>query len=196
MKQIQKSELPAIGTALAGGFYAGLFRNGDQLQALIVSPKAEGQIEDAEWGNYGNKIEGAMSCFDGFTNTKDMAAAGSGLAKRILALRIADLDDWYLPSRDELEICYRHLKPTTDRNYCSFRDGDNASSVPAGYPYSKESPARSRAVDLSQRRSSGVRTSTLRRMSAHIPGGRCTWPYLASQFINVHAVYINVNNFF
>ena len=58
MQQIQKSELPAIGTALAGGVYAGLFRNGDQLQALIVSPKAEGQIEDAEWGNYGNKIEG------------------------------------------------------------------------------------------------------------------------------------------
>lgn len=150
MQQIQKSELPAIGTALAGGFYAGLFRNGDQLQALIVSPKAEGQIEDAEWGNYGNKIEGAASCFDGFTNTKDMAAAGSGLAKRILALRIADLDDWCLPSRDELEICYRNLKPTTDSNYCHYRDGDNASSVPAGYPYTKESPAQTSVAAFQQ----------------------------------------------
>lgn len=141
MHTINKSALPTIGTALAGGFYAGLFRNGDQLQALIVSPKEQGELIDIAWGEYGQEVEGAESYFDGRANTLAMAAAGSGLAKRILALRIADLDDWYLPSRDELEILYRNLKPTTEQNWCSFRDGDNPSSAPVGYPYTKTTPA-------------------------------------------------------
>ncbi|MDR3414191.1 MAG: DUF1566 domain-containing protein [Formivibrio sp.] len=141
MNHINKTTLPAIGSVLSGGFFAGLFRNGDQLHALIVSPKAEGEFIDIAWGEYPQEVDGADSCFDGRSNTLAMAAAGSGLAKRILALRIADLDDWYLPSRDELEICYRNLKPTTEQNWCSFRDGDNASSVPVSYPYTKTSPA-------------------------------------------------------
>ena len=59
----------------------------------------------------------------------------------MLALDINGFADWYLPSRDELEICYRNLKPTENENNCSFRDGDNASSVPVGYPYTKTNPA-------------------------------------------------------
>ena len=146
MDTINKSELPAIGAPLQGGFYAGLFNLGNQLHALIVSPKAQGQFAGVEWGEYGQLID-ATSCFDGHANTHAMAATGNKTAASILALSIAGNDEgsWYIPSRDELEICYRNLKPTTQENYCSFRDGDNASSVPVCYPYTKQSPAQTTA---------------------------------------------------
>ncbi|BAK75425.1 hypothetical protein NH8B_0590 [Pseudogulbenkiania sp. NH8B] len=137
-----------IGTAFEGGFYAGRFRIGAQEFALIVAPKADGETT-GKWGEYGADIEGARSCFDGLANTQAMAAAGSDLAKWALGLNIGGYTDWYLPSRDELEIPYRNLKPTDDENYCSFRDGDNASSIPPGYPYTEQSPAQT-AVEAFQ----------------------------------------------
>jgi len=139
MNTIRKSELPAIGAPLGGGFYNSLFRIGNDTYASIISPKAEGDLE-GEYGGYGDKID-ASSCNDGLANTDAMASNGSGLAQKIRALRIADLDDWYLWSRDEQEMAHRNFKPTAYKNYCSFRDGDNASSIPAGYPYTEESPA-------------------------------------------------------
>jgi len=146
MDTINKSSLPAIGAPLLGGFFAGLFTLGNQLQALIVSPKAQGQFAPAPWGEYGQSID-ATSCFDGHANTHAMAATGNKAAASILSLSIAGEDEglWYIPSRDELEICYRNLKPNTNENYCSFRDGDNASSVPAGYPYTEQSPEQTTA---------------------------------------------------
>ena len=45
-----------------------------------------------------------------------------------------------------LELGYRHLKPTTQENYASFRDGDNPSSIPVGYPYTEASPAQTAAA--------------------------------------------------
>ncbi|PKM30205.1 MAG: DUF1566 domain-containing protein [Gammaproteobacteria bacterium HGW-Gammaproteobacteria-11] len=127
------------GTPFEGGYYAGRFQLDGQQYALIVSPKAAGQVNSAEWGNYGNSIP-ATSCNDGLANTQAMAEAGSDLAKQMLALDINGNQDWYLPSRDELELCYRNLKPTEEQNYCTFRDGDNPSSLPAGYPYTATSP--------------------------------------------------------
>jgi len=135
------NEIPTIpGTPLEGGFYAGRIRVGDDVFALIVAPKAEGDHDNIEWGNRGKEIANAGSYFDGRANTVAMAEAGSEVAQWALQLRIAGFEDWYLPSRDELEICYRNLKPTTETNYV-WRHGDNPSSVPVGYPYSQNSPA-------------------------------------------------------
>lgn len=139
---IQDLENVAFGTPLSGGFYAGQFQVGDELYALIVSPKQEGELEEAKWGEMGEVISEAKSCFDGLTNTRAMAESGSDLARWMMALEINGQSDWYLPSRDELEICYRNLKPTDQENFCTFRDGDNPSSSPVGYPYSSDSPAK------------------------------------------------------
>lgn len=38
------------------------------------------------------------------------------------------------------ELQYRHLKPTTQQNYCWNRDGENPSSLPVGELYTEESP--------------------------------------------------------
>lgn len=148
MNSINQANIPAIGAALEGGFYAGRVQIDGPQYALIVAPKADGETT-GKWGEYGQDVPGARSYNDGRANTLAMAEAGSALAQWALGLSIAGHDDWYLPSRDELEILYRNLKPTDDENYCSFRDGDNASSLPAGYPYTEESPAQT-AVEAFQ----------------------------------------------
>lgn len=130
----------AIGTPLQGGFYAGLFLFDGAPYALVVAPKALGEIAPAPWLDRYELVPGADSCVDGLANTLAMAEAGSALAKSALALQIDGFTDWYLPSRDELELLYRHFKPTADRNWAGFRDGDNPSSLPAGYPYTEAAP--------------------------------------------------------
>ena len=130
------------GTAFAGGFYAGCFQALGSDFALVVSPKEAGEVEFAEWGECGTDTAATSYC-DGRGNTKAMAEAGSELAAHVLALQIGEHSDWYLPSRDELELCYRNLKPTSTPSECSYRDGDNPSSLPPGLPYTKAMPQQS-----------------------------------------------------
>ena len=57
----------------------------------------------------------------------------------------------YLPSRDELELCYRNLKPTNCSNDTYFTGtlsgnlrlatGTNLNSIPAGAAYTETNPA-------------------------------------------------------
>ncbi|MHC5351659.1 Lcl C-terminal domain-containing protein [Metapseudomonas furukawaii] len=147
MNALNKNALPTIaGTPFEGGFYVGRFQLDGAEYALIVSPKAQGELDEASWGPRGQDLTTARSCNDGLANTQAMAEAGSDLGRWMLALDINGFTDWYLPSRDELELCYRHLKPTTQDNWASFRDGDNPSSLPVGYPYTAESPVQTTAV--------------------------------------------------
>jgi hypothetical protein len=97
------------GTAFGGGFYAGRFYIGADAYALIVAPKAEGQIEPMPWNKSLKSVTGATSYCDGLTNTKAMAKAGSALAKQIMKLRIGGFDDWHLPSRLQLLMAYHEL---------------------------------------------------------------------------------------
>ncbi|WP_437881055.1 Lcl domain-containing protein [Pseudomonas sp. LRF_L74] len=142
MQTISKNELPAIGSPLQGGFYAGLIQADGELYAISRAPKAEGFYPDTAWGEYGIEIEGANSVYDGLANTQAMAAAGYPAAQWALGLKIAGLTDWYLPARDELEICYRNLKPTADENWRYGRHGENSSAVPITQKYTATNPAR------------------------------------------------------
>jgi hypothetical protein len=132
------------GTPFAGGFYAGRIRTRDAVYALIVAPKAEGETQ-GKWLPRATDVPAACSCHDGRANTAALAEAGSPLAKWAQDLRIEGHDDWYLPSRDELEVLYRALKPTTQENWTHFRDGENPSAEPIGYPYTKSAPAQTEA---------------------------------------------------
>ena len=126
------------GTQFEGGFYVGRFRLGDKTCLLIVAPKAKGETEGT-WQRITNDVPDCRSFFDGMTNTAALSMVGSPIARWAMQLDINGFDDWYLPSRDELELLYRHLKPTAESNYV-WRHGDNPSSVPAGYPYTDELP--------------------------------------------------------
>jgi len=139
-------EIPTIlGTAMAGGFYAGRINIDGKPHALIVAPKVEGQHAPSSWIGRGKDVPDAKSYDDGLANTKAMATAGSKLAKWALGLTIGGFDDWYLPSQDELEICYRNLKPTTEENYCYARSGINMSAVEPTRPYTPEFPLQTMA---------------------------------------------------
>lgn len=134
----------AIGAPFEGGFYGGKIRIGIAIFAIVWAPKAEGEIKGTWLDSY-TDVPDATSCFDSMANTQAMAAAGSAMAQQALAANIGGLTDWCIPARDVLEMGYRYLKPTTQENFCSFRDGDNASSIPAGYPYTEASPAQTPA---------------------------------------------------
>jgi hypothetical protein len=137
---MNQPKLPTtIGAAFAGGFFAGLINVDGGTFALIVSPKAAGEHK-APWNAGTKTLPGAQSYSDGMQNTTAMAEAGSDLAEWARGLDIEGHTDWYIPSRDELELMYRNLKPTGQENYESFRDGDNPSSAPVGYPYTEALP--------------------------------------------------------
>jgi hypothetical protein len=104
-----KLKLPKPGTRFEGGFFAGRFFIGDQPHALIVAPKAKGQIAPMRWNSSTTSVAGATSYCDGLANTKAMAKAGSELAAKMLALRIGGFDDWHLPSRLQLLLAYHEL---------------------------------------------------------------------------------------
>jgi len=132
--------LPEIGQAYGGGFFSGVIVQEGKRYMLITAGR-EHEFE-GEWGEYGTKIEGADSFTDGRANTEAMAAAGSELAQQVLALAIGGYNDWAIPARDQQELQYRNLKPTSRENYCWNRDGDNPNSQPIGLLYTPESPTK------------------------------------------------------
>ncbi|ETF00695.1 hypothetical protein W822_20160 [Advenella kashmirensis W13003] len=150
IEEVRKAEVPATpGTAFAGGFYFGQINIDGQLYALVVAPKESGQFI-GKWSEHYDKIESANSVSDGFKNTLAMADAGSDIAKRALGLTINGQVPWYIPARDELEQVYRHLKPTTRENYCSWRDGENANAVPATDVYREDLPEQTAATEFQE----------------------------------------------
>jgi len=142
---MSKPQLPDIGTPFEGGFYAGQIRVGEQVFALIIAPKFDGEHDDIAWIDNYKAAPGAQSYSDGFTNTEAMAEAGSELARWARALRIGGHDDWYIPSQDELEVIYRNLKPTSEKNYCYARSGINLSAAQPTRPYTPDLPTQTNA---------------------------------------------------
>ncbi|MBK3437440.1 DUF1566 domain-containing protein [Pseudomonas sp. MF7448] len=132
--------IPAIGQAYGGGFVTGITREpATGKRFLNITAGAEHELV-GKWGEYGVKIEGADSFTDSLANTQAMAAAGSELAAKALALSIGGHNDWAIPARDVQELQYRHFKPTTEENWESSRNGDNPHSEPVGQLYSAEDP--------------------------------------------------------
>lgn len=145
MGTIKKSELPAIGSPLNGGYFAGLNRINGELFTIITAPKALGQYpKKIAWGNFGEK-SAAKSRNDGLANTQAMAAEGSKVAQWALGLEIDGRNDWFIPAPDEREVEYRAYKPTAQPNWCGYRDGDNANSEPVGEIYTEEFPTQTTA---------------------------------------------------
>lgn len=126
-------QIPEIGQPFNGGYYGGLIRIGGVLFAIVWAPKEHGSLHGA-WNDQATHTDATSYC-DSMANTVAMAAAGSKLAVQALNLEINGHRDWCIPARDVLELGYRHLKPTTHTTACTFRAGDNPSSLPAGYPY-------------------------------------------------------------
>lgn len=141
--------LPAdIGAAFGGGFFAGQIGvSGVATHNLVVGPLSTAQTSRA-WKNASTETPGADSVIDGPQNTEDMVADGNSTvypaAHFCNNLVIGGFDDWYMPARNELEVCYFNLKPTTDSN--STSSGINPNAVPARTSnYTAGNPARTSA---------------------------------------------------
>lgn len=133
----------SVGLPYGGGYYAGKIVTGGVTYALIVAPKAQGgENSSLTWKTSQTSTTGTTSINDGVANTNAMISAGASAhpaANFCNNLSINGYDDWYLPAKDELEILYRYLKPTTSANNTS--SGANTSSVPTTGSYTSGSPA-------------------------------------------------------
>jgi hypothetical protein len=123
-----------IGQAYGGGYYAGQIStagNGIADYYIIVGPvaSAETSAGSTQWKTAATSTTGTSSVIDGPTNSSNMNNASHPAAQFCEDLTVGGNTDWYSPARNEIEICYFNLKPSTDAN--SSSGGFNANSVPS-----------------------------------------------------------------
>lgn len=113
-----------FGDSFEGGYYAGNVLKSDGIHAIIVSPKAQGENGGATILYRTSQAEnpGTRSLVEGLNNSNAMNSGLYPAASYCRSLNIGGYDDWYLPARDELELCYRNLKPTTELNQFQNRE--------------------------------------------------------------------------
>ena len=102
-----------------------------------------------QWKNAQTTTAGADSDINGPQNTADMVADGNSTvypaAHYCNDLVAGGFSDWYMPAKNELEICYYNLKPTTQSNTTSF--GINPNAVPSrASNYTSGNPAQTSAA--------------------------------------------------
>jgi hypothetical protein len=150
---------PNIGDAYAGGFYAGDIVQGGTTYRIVVAPKSSGENSSKQWKTSSDAGPSATQTLNnGPAASSSMNSATYPAAQFCEGLSIGGFSDWYLPARDELELCYRNLKPTTDANNTSARPlsgitypegndvsgdtmGINRNSDPTGAAYTSGNPA-------------------------------------------------------
>lgn len=136
-----------IGEAFGGGFYAGKINDGGTQYYLIVAPKSSGENSSRQWKTTNTTTAGTTSVIAGPTNSANMNNASHPAAQFCEGLTIGGFSDWYMPAKNELEVLYYFLKPTTDANNTSF--GSNANAVspqPINTNYTTGSPAQTSAT--------------------------------------------------
>lgn len=138
-----------IGQAFGGGFYAGQIGvSSVATHYLIVAPLSSGQFGPDDWKNANTFTPNSDSVIDGPQNTADIVADGNSTvypcAHFCNNLSTGGQTDWYMPAKNEVEVCYYNLKPTTETNNTS--SGINPNAVPArASNYTSGTPAQTSA---------------------------------------------------
>ena len=147
----QRSFGPQIGEAYGGGYYAGQIStagNGVASHNLVVAPVSTGQSTNKRWKTSTTSTPGTSSVIDGPANSSAMNNADHPAAQFCEGLSIGGYTDWYMPAKNELEVCYYNLKPTTNANNTGY--GANANAVPSrsSTTYTSGTPAQTSATDF------------------------------------------------
>ena len=139
-----------IGQAFGGGFWAGQIStagNGIADYNLVIAPVASGENSSKQWKTSNTSTSGTSSVIDGPTNSANMNNATHPAAQFCEGLTIGGFSDWYMPAKNELEVCYYNLKPTTTSN--NTASGTNTNAVPSrGSNYTSGTPAQTSATDF------------------------------------------------
>ena len=149
----------AIVDAFGGGYYTGKIVQGGTTYYLIVAPKSSGENSSKLWKTANTAgPTAARTLNNGPAASSSMNSSTYPAAQFCEGLSIGGYTDWYLPARDELELCYRNLKPTTAANNTNAREkssytypegndvsgdtmGINRNSSPTGSAYTSSVPA-------------------------------------------------------
>ena len=140
---------PNIGQAFGGGYYAGQIGvSSVATHYLVIGPVASAE-NTKKWKNVNTDTPGTQSVIDGPQNTADIVADGDATvypaAHFCNDLVIGGFSDWYMPAKNEVEVCYYNLKPTTTSN--STTSGINANAVSSrGSNYTAGTPAQTSAT--------------------------------------------------
>ena len=139
-----------IGQKFEGGYLAGVIRIRDCAYAILVAPKStEGSVQ---FKTTYSSTPGIKLVNDGRANTNAMNDFAHPAARYCRSLTVSGHADLYLPSCDELELCYRVFKPTDQVNVTytagtytgnlRLANGTNRNSIPTGAAYTKINPTR------------------------------------------------------
>lgn len=142
--------LYTIGQALGGGYFAGQIStagNGIADYNLIIGPVSAAQNSSKQWKISNTTTSGTSSLIDGPANSSAMNNASHPAAQFCEAVNTGGFTDWYMPAKNELEVCYYFLKPNTSNN--ATASGSNANAVspePLSTNYTTGSPAQTSAA--------------------------------------------------
>lgn len=138
----------SIGQAYAGGFYAGQISvagNGVPSHNLVVGPLSTAQNSSIKWKTSDTSTSGTDSEINGPANSAAMNNSDHPAAQFCEALTIGGFSDWYMPAKNELEVLYFNLKPTTNNN--TTGSGTNPNAVPTrNSNYTTGTPAQTSAT--------------------------------------------------
>lgn len=92
---------------------------------VIVAPKATGESLVILHATDASMPNSCWTLSEGYASTWAMRYSGNSAeypaAWWVTGLSIAGKTDWYIPSRDELDLCNRNLKPGTESNSTAAR---------------------------------------------------------------------------
>jgi hypothetical protein len=156
------SVTPAMqpGDAYGGGFFAGQINVSSVIYNLVVGPKATAYSSGKQFRT-STPSSDPTSVIDGPANSATMNSATYPAAEFCEGLTVGGFTDWYMPAKNELEVCYFFLKPETTANNTSW--GSNANAVspePVSTNYTSGAPAQTSATVFKTGNAESYETNT------------------------------------
>ena len=183
-----------IGQKQPGGRFTGINRIGNDVYAILIAPKWT--ETNLTWKTNNDAIPNTPSKKDGLSNTRAIDTPDYPAAQYCLGLVVDGCNDYYLLASNELEMCYRNLKPTPNGNSIreSTANGTNRSSIPIGRKYTNTNPGQtivtafcagnSEAFESDwYRTSTSTPVSTIHSFSQYFGYGNQSWQCALRSFL-------------